>query len=33
MTETSHFEGETNNVLDLFKKITGEDLDLINLPD
>ena len=33
MNPTSHFEGETNNVLELFKKLTGEDLDLVNLPD
>lgn len=33
MSPTSHFEGETQNVLDLYKQITGEDLDLVNLPE
>lgn len=30
---TSHFETATDNVLDLYKKITGKNLDLENLPD
>ena len=30
---TSHFEGATENVLGLYKQITGKDLDLVNLPD
>jgi Rab GDP dissociation inhibitor len=30
---TSHFENETENVLQLYKKITGKDLDLVNLPE
>lgn len=30
---TSHFENETENVLRLYKKITGKDLDLVNLPE
>jgi len=30
---TSHFEGATNEVLRLYKKITGNDLDLTNLPE
>lgn len=30
---SSHFEGATNEVLRLYKKITGNDLDLVNLPD
>lgn len=30
---TSHFENETENVLNLYKKITGKDLDLVNIPD
>lgn len=30
---TSHFESAANNVLDIYKKITGKDLDLENLPD
>jgi len=30
---TSHFESETDNVLRLYKAITGKDLDLENLPD
>lgn len=29
----SHFEQDTNNVLELYKKMTGEDLDLENLPE
>lgn len=33
MNPTSHFEGETDNVIALYKAITGEDLDLVNLPD
>lgn len=33
LNPTSHFEGETENVLELYKKITGEELDLVNLPD
>jgi Rab GDP dissociation inhibitor len=30
---TSHFENETENVLNLYKQITGKDLDLTNLPE
>ena len=30
---TSHFESETENVLELYKKITGKELDLTDLPD
>lgn len=30
---TSHFESETDNVLSLYKQITGKDLDLTNLPE
>lgn len=30
---TSHFESAANNVLEIYKKITGKDLDLDNLPD
>jgi Rab GDP dissociation inhibitor len=30
---TSHFESAANNVLDIYKKITGKDLDLENLPE
>jgi Rab GDP dissociation inhibitor len=33
MTPTSHFEGETENVLQLYKQITGKDIDLVNLPE
>jgi len=33
MDPTSHFEGETENVLELYKKITGNEVDLENLPD
>lgn len=29
----SHFEEETENVLALFKQITGKELDLVNLPE
>lgn len=29
---TSHFENETENVLNLYKAMTGKDLDLENLP-
>jgi len=29
----SHFEAETENVLALYKQITGKDLDLVNFPD
>lgn len=29
----SHFQQDTNNVLELYKKMTGEDLDLENLPE
>jgi len=28
----SHFEVETDNVLKLYKDITGENVDLVNLP-
>jgi Rab GDP dissociation inhibitor len=31
--ETSHFESETENVLALYRQITGNDLDLTNLPE
>lgn len=31
--ETSHFENETENVLSLYKDITGKDLDLTKLPE
>jgi Rab GDP dissociation inhibitor len=30
---TSHFENETEDVLRLYNKITGKQLDLVNLPD
>lgn len=30
---TSHFESETENVLSLYKQISGKDLDLTNLPE
>ena len=30
---TSHFENETDNVLRLYKQITGKELDLTNLPE
>jgi len=30
---TSHFENETEDVLRLYKIITGKDLDLVNLPE
>ncbi len=30
---TSHFENETLNVLELYKEITGTELDLVNLPE
>jgi Rab GDP dissociation inhibitor len=30
---TSHFENETENVLHLYKQITGKELDLVNLPE
>jgi Rab GDP dissociation inhibitor len=33
MDPTSHFEGETENVLRIFKTITGKDVDLENLPE
>jgi Rab GDP dissociation inhibitor len=33
MDQTSHFENVTENVLYLYKKITGKDLDLTVLPD
>lgn len=29
----SHFESATEDVLSLYKKITGKDLDLTNLPE
>ena len=32
MDPTSHFESETENVLHLYKQITGKDIDLVNLP-
>lgn len=33
MDPTSHFEGETENVLNIYKRITGKDVDLVNLPE
>lgn len=30
---TSHFENETENVLQLYKLITGKELDLVNIPE
>lgn len=30
---SSHFESETENVLDLYKQISGKELDLTNLPE
>lgn len=33
MDSTSHFESATVDVLELYKKITGKDLDLTVLPD
>ena len=30
---TSHFESETENVLQLYRHITGKELDLTNLPE
>ena len=30
---TSHFESETENVLELYKQISGKDLDLTDLPE
>lgn len=30
---TSHFENETENVMNLYKEITGKDIDLTNLPE
>lgn len=30
---TSHFENETENVLQLYTQITGKELDLVNLPE
>ena len=30
---TSHFEGETEHVLRMYKEITGKDLDLVNIPE
>ena len=30
---TSHFENETENVLQLYKLISGKELDLTNLPE
>jgi Rab GDP dissociation inhibitor len=33
MQPQSHFEGETENVLQLYKQITGKDIDLVNLPE
>ena len=29
----SHFESATDDVLSLYKKITGKDLDLVNIPE
>jgi len=29
---SSHFENETEDVLNLYKKISGEEVDLVNLP-
>jgi len=33
MDPQSHFESATEDVLYLYKKITGKDLDLTNLPE
>jgi len=33
MDPTSHFESETENVLDIYRKITGKEVDLVNLPE
>ncbi len=33
MGPQSHFESTTEDVLQLYKKITGKDLDLTNLPE
>lgn len=33
MDPTSHFESATEDVISLYKKITGKDLDLTNLPE
>ena len=33
MDSTSHFESETENVLKIYKKISGKDVDLVNLPE
>lgn len=33
MNPTSHFEGETENVLEMYKAISGKDVDLENLPE
>lgn len=33
MDPTSHFENETSNVMALYTKITGKQLDLTNLPE
>lgn len=30
---TSHFENETENVLNMYRQITGKELDLTNLPE
>ena len=32
MDSTSHFEATSADVLNLYKKITGKELDLVNLP-
>lgn len=33
MDPASHFESATEDVLTLYKKITGKDIDLTNLPE
>jgi Rab GDP dissociation inhibitor len=33
MDPTSHFESATYDVLEIYKKITGKELDLTNLPE
>ena len=30
---TSHFENETENVLEMYKQISGKEIDLTNLPE
>lgn len=33
MDPTSHFESETENVLNIYRRITGKEVDLVNLPE